>query len=150
MNNTRRPFHCLLATLTLVLFGTCEYYYTDDLFQGFWQVASIEDCSTGDLVHLDGEAYYAFQRHMVQLSYVAPDKVVGYEPTHYLAYFTHEGDTLRMGSFKVYLEEHTLAPLSELKKFGINRTGEVSFGVETAKNRMVLTSDDTIITLRKY
>lgn len=150
MNNTRRALRYLLVALALVLLGACEYYYTDDLFQGFWQVVSIEDRSSGELMLLDGEAYYAFQRHMAQLSYVAPDKVIGYEPAHYLAYFTYDGDTLRMGSFKVYLEEHVLAPLSELKRFGIYRIGDVSFGVEATKHRMVLTSDETIVTLRKY
>lgn len=136
--------------LFIILLTSCEYYYTDDLFNGFWQVTNIEHRSSGNTFHPDGETYYAFQRHIIQLSHIGDDKVAGDEPTCYLSYFTHKGDSLHAGPFRVYHEEDIIVPLTELKKFGIYNQ-ETKFRIEETKNnRLILTSDSATITLRKY
>ena len=149
MKMTQR-FRYTCAALLAMTFASCEYYYTDELFKGFWQVSSIEYRSTGEKTFPEGEAYYAFQRHMIQLSHIGPDKVEGYEPACYLSYFIHEGDSLHTGPFRVYHEEDIIVPLSDLKKFGIYAQ-ETAFKIEDTKsNRLILTSDSATITLRKY
>lgn len=149
MKMIQRIKHAFPALLIIQL-TSCEYYYTDELFNGFWQVTNIEHRSSGNMFNPDGEAYYAFQRHMIQLSHIDADKIAGDEPTCYLSYFTHEGDSLHTGIFRVYHEEDLIAPLTELKKFGIYNQ-ETSFMIEETKNnRIILTSDSATITLRKY
>lgn len=149
MKTTQRLIYICTALLAIT-FTSCEYYYTDELFKGFWQVKSIEHRNTGETTLPEGKAYYAFQRHMIQLSYIGPDKVEGYEPVCYLSYFIHEGDSLHTGPFRIYHEDEVIVPLSELKKFGIY-TQETVFKVEeTTKRQMTLTSDSAIITLRQY
>ena len=135
--------------LIFFLLASCEYYYTDNLFQGLWQVISIEDRNNDTTIYPEGEVYYAFQRHMIQLSHIAPNKPIGNEPTYYLSYFTHEEDSLHVGPFRTYPQENTYAELRELKRFGIYNL-ETTFKIEETKRRLILISDSAIVTLWQY
>ena len=144
---------CILYPLSLslaLLLSSCEYYYTDGLFSGLWQVVSIEDRDNGAKEFPEGSAYYAFQRHMIQLSYFSEDKVVGDEPVYYVSYFTREDDSLHVEPFRVNREEHKLAPLEELRRFGIY-DGHTSFLIDEQGDKcMTLTSEEAVVTLRRH
>ncbi|MBO5866353.1 MAG: lipocalin-like domain-containing protein [Bacteroidaceae bacterium] len=116
----KRRIYKSLTLLFILLLSSCESYQIHDELDGFWQVKSIENKQTGDIIHCNGDIYYSFQRDLVLVSYVSPDIPAGQMKENYIAYFTHENDSIYMTDFRIYIDkEAPQVPLSRLEKFGL-------------------------------
>ena len=141
-----------IASFALMLiFTSCESYLINGDLDGFWQVQEIEWLETGDVVQCNNEAFYAFQRHIVQLTQYPSTHVMGQMSTRYHASFDWQGDSISMGDFREYDLDGSKkkTPLSELKKFGLCQE-YTTFHILLSPKKLTLTSDSTRISLRKY
>lgn len=148
----KRHIYKILLTLTiLTLASSCESYLIHGNLDGFWQVTSIENKLTGENTRCNGDTYYSFQRELVLVSYVLPDKPTGQVKENYIAYFTHENDSITMTNFRIYIDKSGKeAPLSSLAKFGLYDRFN-SFLVEKLdKKSLILDSGKARIVLKKY
>ena len=104
----------ILILLTIVLISSCESYLIHGDLDGFWQVESIEDKNTGDITYCDGDTYYSFQRELVLVSYVSPNIPTGQMKENYVAYFSHENDSIYMTDFRrSYVDKDEPVTLSD-------------------------------------
>jgi hypothetical protein len=80
-----------------------------------------------------------------------PNIPAGQMKENYVAYFSHENDSIYMTDFRIYLDRNgKQAPLSELEKFGLYELYN-SFAVEELnRSSLVLSSEKTRISLKKY
>ena len=141
----------LLILLTIVLISSCESYLIHGDLDGFWQVESIEDKNTGDITYCDGDTYYSFQRELVLVSYVSPNIPTGQMKENYVAYFSHENDSIYMTVFRIYLDrEGKQAELQALKKFGLHDTFNTFHIEKLNSEELILNSDKTRIILKKH
>ena len=147
----KRHIYRLLTFLTIIMASSCESYLIHDDLDGFWQVSSIENKETGDIIYCKGDTYYSFQRELVLLSCVSPTAPQGQMKENYIAYFTHENDSIYMTDFRIYLNRSgKQAPLSKLEKFGLYDTYN-SFCVEELTSKsLILNSPKARIILRKH
>lgn len=135
--------HILPTILALLCFGCQKYSYKETELHGMWQVISVEDKTTGELVETDGERYYIFQRHMAQVGYLAPNTGSSGSMRKYACEFSIENDSIYMGKF------HT-APSTFLLQFGIYDE-YTTFAIDKEKrNKLIFTSDKASISMRKY
>lgn len=143
--------YILITLLTVVLVSSCESYQIHGDLDGFWQVKSIENKQTGEVTHCKGDIYYSFQRELVLISYVSPNIPTGQMKENYVAYFSHENDSISMSDFRIYLDrEGKQAPLSKLTKFGLYDTFN-TFRVEKLdKTSLILNSENTLIRMHRY
>lgn len=141
----------LLALSFALMFASCESYLINGDLDGFWQVQTIERLETGEIVQCNNEFFYAFQRHLVQLTQYPSTHVMGQMSTRYHASFDWRGDSISMGDFRAYDLDGSKqkAPLYELKKFGLYQEF-TTFHIALSKKSLTLTSDSTRICLRKY
>ena len=147
----KKSIYILLTSLFTILITSCESYQIHGDLDGFWQVTSIEDKETCDVTQCKGDIYYSFQRDLVLISYVSPNIPTGQMKENYIAYFTHENDSISMTDFRIYIDrEGKQAPLSTLEKFGLHETLN-TFCVEKLNNTsLILNSEKRRIVLRKY
>ncbi len=147
----KRQIYKSLALLIIVLISSCESYQIHGDLDGFWQVSTIEKKETGDIIHCNGDTYYSFQRELVLVSFTSPETPTGQSKENYIAYFTHENDSIYMTDFRIYLDRNgKQAQLSELEKFGLYELYN-SFAVEELNSSsLVLSSEKTRISLKKY
>ena len=147
----RRYIYKMLTLATIMLMLSCESYLIHGNLDGFWQVTSIENKLTGENTRCNGDTYYSFQRELVLLSYVSPTLPQGLMKENYIAYFTHENDSITMSDFRLYLDKDaTQATLPELAKFGLYETYN-RFQVEKLDSRsLILNSEKSRIVLRKH
>ena len=147
----KRQIYKSLALLIIVLISSCESYQIHGDLDGFWQVSTIEKKETGDIIHCNGNTYYSFQRELVLVSYASPEIPAGQMKENYVAYFNHENDSIYMTDFRIYLDRNgKQAQLSELEKFGLYELYN-SFAVEELnRSSLVLSSEKTRISLKKY
>lgn len=146
----RKQIYTIMTLFALVL-TSCESYLVNGDLDGFWQVKSIEDKQTGDITRCKGDIYYSFQRDLVLVSCTLSSNPTGQMKENYIAYFTHENDTIKMTDFRIYLDKDgKQAPLQNLEKFGLYELYNV-FRVEKLNNKVLqLNSNKSRITLRKY
>lgn len=146
----KRQIYTIMTLFVLVL-TSCESYLVNGDLDGFWQVKSIEDKQTGNITHCKGDIYYSFQRELVLVSCTQSSNPTGQMKENYIAYFTHENDTITMTDFRIYLDKDgKQAPLQNLEKFGLYELYNV-FYVEKLNNKvLVLNSSKSRITLLKY
>ena len=138
-------------TLFALVLTSCESYLVNGDLDGFWQVKSIEDKQTGDITRCKGDIYYSFQRELVLVSYTSPETPTGQSKENYIAYFTHENDSIYMTDFRIYLDRNgKQAPLSELEKFGLYELYNTFAVEELNRSSLVLSSEKTRISLKKY
>lgn len=130
---------------------SCESYLINGDLDGFWQAQTIEKLETSEITHCNNEVFYAFQRHLVQLTQIGPSHVMGQMGARYHANFDWANDSISIGDFHEYdlYGSKKQVPLSELKKFGIFQN-HTTFHIELSKNRLTLTSDSARIVFRKY
>lgn len=147
----KRQIYKSLALLIIVLISSCESYQIHGDLDGFWQVSTIEKKETGDIIHCNGNTYYSFQRELVLISYVSPNIPTGQTKENYIAYFTHENDSIYMTDFRIYIDKSgKQPPLSKLEKFGLYDTYN-SFCVEELTSKsLILNSQKARILLRKH
>ena len=147
----KRQIYKSFALLIIILISSCESYQIHGDLDGFWQVSTIEKKETGDIIHCNGDTYYSFQRELVLVSYASPEIPTGQSKENYIAYFTHENDSIYMTDFRIYLDRNgKQAQLSELEKFGLYELYN-SFAVEELNSSsLVLSSEKTRISLKKY
>ena len=147
----KRQIYKSLALVIIILISSCESYQIHGDLDGFWQVSTIENKETGDIIHCNGDTYYSFQRELVLVSYASPEIPTGQSKENYIAYFTHENDSIYMTDFRIYFDRNgKQAPLSELEKFGLYELYN-SFAVEELNSSsLVLSSEKTRISLKKY
>ena len=147
----KRQIYKSFALLIIILISSCESYQIHGDLDGFWQVSTIENKETGDIIHCNGDTYYSFQRELVLLSCVSPTAPQGQMKENYIAYFTHENDSIYMTDFRIYLDRSgKQAPLSKLEKFGLYDTYN-SFCVEEQTSKsLILNSQKARILLRKH
>lgn len=141
----------ILAALTIVLASSCESYLIHGDLDGFWQVQNIENKQTGDITICKGDTYYSFQRDLILVTYILPHRPKGQLKENYIAYFTHENDSIAMTDFRIYLDkEAKQAQLSQLEKFGLYDTFNIFHVEELNKNTLTLDSNKARVVLRKY
>lgn len=130
--------------------SSCDSYLINGDLDGFWQVQTIEHLSSGNKTEGNNNFFYAFQRHIVQLTKHSSYGMEGME-AQYHAGFEWEQDSITMGDFRIYdlFGCKTKAPMSELKKFGLYEE-YTAFHIELSKQKLILTSDSACIVLRKY
>ncbi len=147
----KRQIYKSLALLIIVLISSCESYQIHGDLDGFWQVSTIENKETGDIIHCNGDKYYSFQRELVLVSYASPEIPTGQSKENYIAYFTHENDSIYMTDFRIYFDRNgKQAPLSELEKFGLYELYNAFAVEELNSSSLVLSSEKTRISLKKY
>ena len=147
----KRQIYGLLMLLTIIATSSCESYLINGDLDGFWQVSSIENKTTGDITYCNGDTYYSFQRELVLVSHVSPEIPTGQTKENYIAYFTCKNDSIYMTDFRIYIDKNaTPAPLSKLEKFGLYDSFNI-FCIETLNSQsLILDSNRTRIVLRKY
>lgn len=146
----KKCIYILLAILAITL-TSCENYLIHGDLDGFWQVTSIENKETEEITNSKGDTYYSFQRDLVLVSHVLPEIPQGQMKENYIAYFSHENDTISMTDFRVYIDkEAPQVPLSKLEKFGLYDTYN-KFHVERLDNKaLILNSEKARIILKRY
>lgn len=138
-------------TLFALVLTSCESYLVNGDLDGFWQVKSIEDKQTGDITRCKGDIYYSFQRDLVLVSCTLSSNPTGQMKENYIAYFTHENDTITMTDFRIYLDKDgKQAPLQNLEKFGLYELYNVFRVEELTGKSLVLDSEKAHIILKKY
>ena len=147
----RTYIYRLIALLIITTTFSCDSYLINGDLDGFWQVKSIENKQTGEMTVCNGDIYYSFQQELVLVSYVSPTIPTGQMKENYIAYFTHENDSITMTDFRLYLDKDaTQATLPELAKFGLYETYN-RFQVEKLDSRsLILNSEKSRIVLRKH
>lgn len=147
----KRQIYKSFALLIIILISSCESYQIHGDLDGFWQVSTIENKETGDIIHCNGDTYYSFQRDLVLISYVSPNIPTGQMKENHIAHFTYENDSIHMTDFRIYLDRNgKQTPLSELAKFGLYETFN-KFGIEKLNDKsMVLSSKRVRIMFKKY
>lgn len=137
-----------MATFAIV---SCESYLINGDLDGFWQVQAIEKLETGEITSCNNEVFYAFQRHLVQLTQVNESHVMGQMEARYHANFDWINDSISMGDFREYdlYGSKKEVPLSELKRFGFFQS-HTTFHMQLSKKQLILTSDSARIIMRKY
>ena len=153
----RKRILCVLSLLVIILCSiSCrDSYYIETDLHGMWQVAEVENYSTGEVVKNSGELYYMFQRTLVCLYYKRQS--AGKDEARYIAHFDlMKSDSIGMGGFRYYttgegdnVNKETLIPLNRLHKFGIFQDYTV-FHMQRLEHKLVLTSDSARIVLREY
>ena len=153
----RRRILYVLSLLAIMLNSiSCgDSYYIETELHGMWQVAEVENYSTGEVVKNSGELYYMFQRTLVCLYYKRQS--AGKDEARYIAHFDlMKSDSIGMGGFRYYttgegdnVNKETLIPLNRLHKFGIYQDYTV-FHMQRSKHELVLTSDSARVVLREY
>ena len=130
----KRQIYKSFALLIIVLISSCESYQIHGDLDGFWQVSSIENKTTGDITYCNGDTYYSFQRELVLVSHVSPEIPTGQTKENYIAYFTCKNDSIYMTDFRIYIDKNaTPAPLSKLEKFGLYDSFNI-FCIDTKNN----------------
>lgn len=146
----RKQIYTIMTLFALVL-TSCESYLVNGDLDGFWQVKSIEDKQTGDITRCKGDIYYSFQRDLVLVSCTLSSNPTGQMKENYIAYFTHENDTITMTDFRIYLDKDgKQAPLQNLEKFGLYELYNVFRVEELTGKSLVLDSEKAHIILKKY
>lgn len=147
----KKNIYRIMLLLALMTISSCESYLIHDDLDGFWQVSSIENKETGDIIYCKGDTYYSFQRNLVLISYVSPNIPTGQMKENYIAHFTYENDSIHMTDFRIYLDRNgKQTPLSELAKFGLYETFN-KFGIEKLNDKsMILSSKRVRIMFKKY
>ncbi len=146
----KRQIYTIMTLFVLVL-TSCESYLVNGDLDGFWQVKSIEDKQTGNITHCKGDIYYSFQRELVLVSCTLSSNPTGQMKENYIAYFTHENDTITMTDFRIYLDKDgKQAPLQNLEKFGLYELYNMFAVEELNRSSLVLSSEKTRISLKKY
>lgn len=141
----------LMVILAMTFMMSCESYLIHGDLDGFWQVMDIENKETGAITDCNGDIYYSFQRELVLVTYILPNRPQGQIKENYIAYFTHEGDSIAMKDFRIYLDKKAKqAPLEKLEKFGLYTTFNTFYVENLDKSSLILDSDKARITLRKY
>lgn len=147
----KRQIYKSLALVIIILISSCESYQIHGDLDGFWQVSTIENKETGDITYCNGDTYYSFQRELVLVSFTSPETPTGQSKENYIAYFTHENDSIYMTDFRIYLDRNgKQAPLSELEKFGLYELYNTFAVEELNRSSLVLSSEKTRISLKKY
>lgn len=147
----KRYIYRLLILLTIIATSSCESYLVNDELDGFWQVLNIEDKQNDNITNCNGDTYYSFQRELVLVSYVLPNRPIGQMKENYIAYFTRENDSIYMTDFRIYLDrEGKQAELQGLKKFGLHDTFNTFHIEKLNSEELILNSDKTRIILKKH
>lgn len=144
----------LLAFMSCLTSCRNNYYVENDL-HGVWQVISIENLSTDEIIEPQGTLYYLFQRTMVSLCYNYLD--VPEKMTNVIAHFDVIAlDSIGMGGFRVYttgegenINLEVNVSVGSLNKFGIYQD-YTKFHVHQSRRTLTLTSDSARIMLCKY
>ena len=152
----KERFYNISGILFIILCMTsCQKYsYIENELHGMWQVTSVEEFSTGEITEAEGRLYYSFQRSMVMLGYKKPTIPVGQMMQHYIAHFDLSTDSIEMGDFRIYsptgvIEQETKVPLNDLYKFGLYQD-YTTFHMQLSQRKLILTSNEARIILRKY
>lgn len=141
--------YILILVLTNI---SCESHLINGDLDGFWQVQTIEYIDTEEVISGNNELFYAFQRHIVQLTRHTETHVMGQMGPRYHAEFSWQDDSITFGEFReydLYGCKNKVQP-DILKKFGIFQECS-TFHVENLnQTSLILTSEEARIKLRKY
>ena len=146
-----KHIHSIFFTLIILLHTSCqECSYIENDLHGFWQMTSIEELPSGELMHAQGDLYYSFQRNIVIVGRKAENKPLGVMMgEQYISDFTLTDDSINISDFRIYMDYQEKAPLNQLKKFGIHDEN-TTFHITQNKQSLIFTSDKARVTLRKY
>ncbi|MBR5593412.1 MAG: lipocalin-like domain-containing protein [Bacteroidaceae bacterium] len=141
----------LILLIAALITSSCESYLINGNLDGFWQVTSIENKQIEDTTYCNGDIYYSFQRELVLVSYVSPNIPAGQIKENYIAYFTHDNDSIAMTDFRRYLDsEGTKATQSALEKFGLYDTHNTFLIEKLNSKELIFNSDKARIIFKKY
>lgn len=131
---------------------SCESHLINGDLDGFWQVQTVEHFKKGETIFHNNDAFYAFQRHIVQLTLQTETHVMGQMGPRYHAEFQWKDDSIKFGEFReydLYGCTKKVGP-DTLRIFGISQEHETFYVENLDKTSLILTSEDARIKLRKY
>lgn len=147
--------HYIYKVYALILAFTvtsCESYLINGDLDGFWQLQTVEHLNSGEITHHNNDAFYAFQRHIIQLTRQTESHVMGQMGTRYHAEFCWQNDSIEIGEFREYDLSgcKKKVPSAVLEQFGIFQENTIFYVENLDKKSLILTSEDARIVLRKY
>lgn len=148
----RKKQTIFLMVISLICYSSCkENSYIENEMHGLWQVSTIEEFVTGEIIQGEGNLYFSFQRNMMILGYRNESKPIGTGLSgQYICEFDLMGDSIRMGDFRNRGNLESKVPLKNLHRFGIYDE-YTTFAIERPnRSLLVLKSDKAHITMRKY
>ena len=150
----KKRFYYILAFIIASSFAACDSYLINGDLDGMWQLQTIEQQEPKVTIKNQGNLFYSFQRHSVLIGdYDKSQKLVGHVnfEEQYTCLFEYAGDSITMGEFHYYyVDQDKLAPVANLKKFGLYEKETTFYIEELTPNRLVLRSDSAVLTMRKY
>lgn len=133
----------LLATLALLCGSACDNKRDmNGPFDGMWQLLSWQDKAGRPLTDAPRDIYYCVQLKLIK--FMNKNKHLNY----HLAYFTRTPDSLVLGKI-VHYPTDTVCQTDVLKPLGVPANGRFCVK-ELTDERMVLTTDQAVLTFRKY
>lgn len=112
---------------------------------GMWHLRSIETLADNTVEDVkEKRIYYAIQLKLITLRQIDGDV------PQYVGRFNHTGDSLILRDFRVYLQEDKEATAEDLETFGLHGTTS-RFGVKALNSKkMILRSEDSELTFKKF
>lgn len=131
-----------------LLFAFCFFASCDNKWDkngdldGMWQMTEWRNTETQRVVATQEDGfYYSIQQQLIKFQTTDRN-------SHYLAYFTHTGDSLFIASPTEW-PSNTVRPMTELEKYGVPADGR--FHIDVLNNKhMVLSTETQTLTFRKY
>lgn len=132
----------ILSVMAVVL-ASCDRVYINGDLDGMWQLQKVE---LPDSDVYPQNIYYSYQRHMAQVSENYEEGL----PLRYLGILEYSGDSLKMSSFRKFLEEDIVATEKELARFFLYDTA-TTFKIEKLDNsQLILISKRGRYSLKKW
>ena len=132
----------ILSVMAVVL-ASCDRVYINGDLDGMWQLQKVE---LPDSDVYPQNIYYSYQRHMAQVSENYEDGL----PLRYLGILEYSGDSLKMSSFRKFLEEEIVATVDALSGFYLYSDSTVFVVERLDDETLVMRSSDGRYTLRRW
>lgn len=135
----------IFILLLLLITASCGKLPMNGNLDGLWQLMSISPSDGSESIDTKGKRlYYAVQLELIGLQQDGS--------MEYLGRFTQSHDSLIVYDFRVNItgDNSSQASPGDLQKWGIEGTSE-RFGIEELTgDRMILRSQSTLLTFRKF
>ncbi|RGN50789.1 MULTISPECIES: lipocalin-like domain-containing protein [unclassified Bacteroides] len=132
----------LFALIVITCMSSCGKLPKNGRLDGMWQLMKIEKVGEDAIDTKEDRLFYS-----VQLDLLALQKVGIIE---YLGRFTQTQDSLFVYDFRLKADNAVFATKEQLQVYGLNNTSE-RFGIEKLDDKkLILRSEKTLLTLRKF
>ena len=132
----------LFALIVITCMSSCGKLPKTGRLDGMWQLMKIEKVGEDAIDTKEDRLFYS-----VQLDLLALQKVGIIE---YLGRFTQTQDSMFVYDFRLKADNAVFATKEQLQVYGLNNTSE-RFGIEKLDDKkLILRSEKTLLTLRKF